>query len=325
MGPANSFQEIYRFGVFEADLQNRELRKRGVRMRLARQPFDVLAVLLENADKVVTRENLRRTLWPDGVFLDFEHGLNKAINQLRQTLGDARHSPRFIETLPCIGYRFVAPVQRRIHSTGAEAIPTNQNARIAVLPFEDLNREPEWEYFSEGLMAELITHLGRVLPHKLDVIGRNSTMSYKASEKRLGEIGEELHVDYLLTGCVRHDSGRVRVSVELIRVRDLACVWAESYERQLVDLFSLEDDLSAGIAGAIATQLRIHNLAGIVRPGRLTSETREAYLKGRYHYNKRTVEGLTKSIGYFRQAIDGDPSHVLAYAGLAESYLALES
>lgn len=320
-----SVQNVYCFGAFEADLEKRELRRRGLRIKLARQPFDVLSILLESADSVVTREQLRKKLWPDGVFIDFEHGLNRAINQIRQTLGDSRNSPRFIDTLPCIGYRFIAPVQHRNYSPAAMQVTRRRNARLAVLPFEDLNPEADWEYFTDGLVAELITHLGRTLPDKLDVIGRNSTVLYKASGKSLDQIGEELRVDYLLTGCVRSDAGRIRVSVELILAKEQTCVWAESYESQFVDRFSLENDLSAGIASAIAAQLRLRDLTGIARPARINPQIREAYLRGLYHYGKRTEEGLDKSISYFKQAIEGEPSFALAYTGLAESYATLET
>lgn len=320
-----SDQNIYRFGDFDADLQYRQLRKHGQKIKLARQPFNVLAVLLENADKVVTREQLRVKLWPDGVSLDFEHGLNKAVNQLRQALGDARRSPRFIETLPCIGYRFIAQVQAGNPATSLRLMPHSGNPRLAVLPFDDLNHDREWEYFSDGLMTEIITHLGRTLSQQLDVIGRNSTMPYKASKNRLAEIAEELQVDYFLTGCVQRDSGRVLVSVELVRVKGYTCVWAESYERELVDVFSIENDLSAGIASAVSSRLRIQNYSGLVIRAPASPQVREAYLKGRYYLNKRTEEDLHKSVSFFKQVIESDPSYALAYTGLAESYLSLES
>jgi TolB-like protein/Flp pilus assembly protein TadD len=325
MGSSGSIRGLYRFGAFEADLQNRELRKHGMTIRVPKQPFDVLTLLLENAGKVVRREELRRKLWPDGVFLDFEHGLNKSINHLRQTLGDRRHSPRFIETLPCIGYRFVLPVMKGNEDAHAGAKPLTGKARLAILPFEELNSEPKWEQFCNGLMIELITRLGRAVPQQLGVIGWNSTIRYKASEKSLEEIGEELRADYILTGAVRHGPNRVRVSVELILASDQTCMWAESYDRDAVDLFMLENDLAAGIAGAVVTELRLENLAGLVRAAPTSAQAREAYLKGRYHYNRRGEEGLNKGIHYFQEASKADPSFGLAYAGLADSYMILEN
>ncbi len=143
---------VVRFGVYEADLRAGELRKQGLRLRLPEQPFQLLAILLEHSGQVVTREELQKRLWPDGTFVDFEQGLNAAVKRLREVLGDSAESPRFIETLARRGYRFIESLTAspgRIES-------------LAVLPLENLSRDPEQEYFAEGMTEALINSLAKI-------------------------------------------------------------------------------------------------------------------------------------------------------------------
>src|SRR6202158_1320828 len=141
-----------RFGSFELDLRAGELRKQGVKIKLQEQPFQILAMLLEQPGQVVTREELRSKLWPSDTFVDFDHSLNKAINKLREALGDSAESPRFIETLAKRGYRFIRDLQG---SPG-------QIRSLLVLPLENLSGDPEQDYFADGLTEELITKLARI-------------------------------------------------------------------------------------------------------------------------------------------------------------------
>src|SRR2546426_7410357 len=140
-----------RFGAFELDLRARELRKQGVMIKLQEQPFQILAMLLEHPGLVVTREELRNKLWPADTFVDFDHGLNKAINKLREALGDSAENPRFIETVPKRGYRFLQPM--------TSAVP---EASIAVLPFLNLTNDPENELFADGICEEIIFSLAQI-------------------------------------------------------------------------------------------------------------------------------------------------------------------
>src|SRR5712692_2893744 len=136
---------VVRFGTFEVNLHSRELRKRGMRIRLEEKPFQILELLLERAGHVVTRRTLRERLWP-GTYVGFEHGLNTAINKLRDLLGDSARSPRFVETLPRLGYRFIAPVIKPGKTSATEA-----KKMLLVLPFENLGGDSEQEYFAGGL------------------------------------------------------------------------------------------------------------------------------------------------------------------------------
>ena len=171
------------FETFELDLRAGELRKQGVRVKLQEQPFQILAMLLERPGQVVTREELRNRLWPSDTFVDFDHSLNKAINKLREALGDSADTPHFIETLAKRGYRFLgnlADNSRRIHS-------------LLVLPLENLSRDPEQEYFADGLTEELITRLAKI--SALRVLSRTTAMHYKGVRKPLPEIARELQIE----------------------------------------------------------------------------------------------------------------------------------
>src|SRR5438132_330830 len=161
---------LRRFGTFEVDFRSRELRRAGVRVRLQDQPFEILTLMLERPGDVVTREELHRKLWPDGTFVDFEHSLNAAIKRLRAALGDEADNPRFVETLPRRGYRFIAPVDVRNGHSSARA---GERLRLAVLPFTNLSDAGQ-EYFSDGLTEEMIAQLGRMCPNQLGVIARTS-------------------------------------------------------------------------------------------------------------------------------------------------------
>ena len=196
--------------------------------------------------------------------------------------------------------------------------PSSEEIVLAVLPFDNLSRDPDQEFFSDGLTEEMIAQLGKLNPKRLSVIARGSVARYKGSSLPVNQIGRELHADYLLQGSVRRESGRVRITVQLIQVRDQTDLWTESYDRELKDILALQDS----VAKTIAYQIRITLPTGwqnqMARPRTVDPEAYEAYLKGRYYWNKRTGEGLQKASVYFQQAMDRDPLYVPAYSGLAD-------
>src|SRR5579863_8206839 len=165
---ARESSNAIKFGNFEVSLESHELRKHGMRVRVAEKPFQILQFLLERAGNVVTRKALKERLWPD-THVGFEHSLNTAVNTLRDLLGDSAQTPRFIETLPRVGYRFIAPLARH-----AYAKITASKRMLAVLPFESLNGVGEQEYFADGLTEEMISQLGQLDPRHLGVIARTS-------------------------------------------------------------------------------------------------------------------------------------------------------
>src|ERR1700722_17213803 len=347
--------DIVRFGIFQLDLTARELRKAGVKVKLQEQPFRVLALLVDRAGQVVTREELQQKVWPTDVFVGFDQGLNNAIKKVRDALGDSADSPRFIETVDRHGYRFVAPVgavpgrpsEPRFHfgwrtlrntaliGLGAASLiaalaywawhgsamrgrPPSEKVILAVLPFDNLSRDPDQEFFSDGLTEEMIAQLGRLNPERLTVIARGSVAKYKGSSLAVNQIGAELHADYLIQGSVRRASDRVRITVQLIQARDQTDLWAESYDRELKDVLAVQDSVVRSIASEIHIALTEEQEKRLAAPRQISPEAYEAYLKGRYYWNKRTGESMQKAEQYFEQAIDRDPSYAAAYSGLAD-------
>jgi DNA-binding winged helix-turn-helix (wHTH) protein len=175
----NQATRIIRFGVFEVDLLTTELRKRGVRIRLAGQSFQVLEALLRRPGELVTRKELKDKLWPSDSFGDFEHGLNAAVNRVREALGDSSDNPRFIETLPRRGYRFLTPINGAQSEVRAPILsrPPEFADSIAVLPFENAGGEPDMEYLSDGITASIINNLSQV--SRLRVVPRTTVFRYK--------------------------------------------------------------------------------------------------------------------------------------------------
>jgi DNA-binding winged helix-turn-helix (wHTH) protein len=169
-----------RFGSFELDVRSRELRNGSVVVRLQEQPIEILRLMLERPGDVITREELRQRLWPDGTFVDFEHSLNAAIKRLRAALGDDADKPTFIETVPRRGYRFIGRVPGR-NEDGAPAAAGSPRVRLVVLPFSNLSDDSSQEYFSDGLTEELIAQLGPLCRGQVGIIARWSSMFFKGS------------------------------------------------------------------------------------------------------------------------------------------------
>lgn len=242
-----------RFGAFEADLEAGELRKRGVKVRVPYQAFQVLEMLLQRPRGVVSREELRARIWPDGVFVDFEHGLNKAINKLRRALGDSPTRPAFVETIPRRGYRFMESL-----SVGATtACPASHSAslRIAVLPLEGISANADEESLCDALTQQIISQLGQLCSHSLRVIARRSVLRYKHAPKSIHQVGQELSVDYIVEGTVRLDRGRVRITVHLVQVHSEAQLWSQSYDRDFADALLAEQEVSLKISRSLAQEL----------------------------------------------------------------------
>jgi TolB-like protein/DNA-binding winged helix-turn-helix (wHTH) protein/Tfp pilus assembly protein PilF len=381
MPPAVS---AYRFGPYELRPRTRELYKNGIKVKLRPQPSRVLELLAEARGDVVTRETLRQTLWKSETFVDFEQGLNTAVKELRASLSDSAETPRYVETVPRVGYRIIVPVEAlpiaevtptaveatakpeqgipaeapsaaamgRSRSawqwpaiagiiaivlvavavgwwwthkrTGGQVLPPR--VMLAVMPFQNLTGDASQEYFSDGLTEEMISQLGRIDPERLGVIARTSVMTYKQNLKPLDQVGRALGVEYILEGSVRRDSNTVRVSAQLIQVKDQTHVWARQYDREQNDILSLQAELAQEIADEIQLTLGDKPSAKSTSRPAVTPVPYEAYdlsLKGRYFLNQRSESGMHQAAEYFQQAIDRDPTYVQGYAGLAEAFALL--
>jgi len=309
---------VIRFGPFEADLPAGELRRQGLRIKLQEQPFQILAMLLERPGDVITREELQKKLWPAETFVDFDHGLGSAINKLRQALGDSAENPRYIETLPRRGFRFIAVVERGRGARAPAASAHSPIRSVAVLPLANLSGDPEQEYFADGMTDALITDLGKI--SALRVISRTSVMRYKDTKKPAQEIAQELDVDAILEGTVIRAGDRVRVSANLIQASPERHLWAESYERDLRDVLALQGDVARAVAREIEIKLTPRQQAQLGTSRPVNPEVYEDYLKGRFFLSKFTREGEQKALGYFQQVIEKDPGYAPAYAGMSAAY-----
>jgi TolB-like protein len=310
---------ILRFGLYEVDLRSGELRKDGVRIRLQEQPLQVLSLLLRQPGEIVTREEIQREIWGGDTFVDFDHGLNKAISKLREALNDSPSAPRFIETIARRGYRFLAPVRVAQAATG-NGRPIVKRQRIAILPFQNLSGDPNQEFFSDGLTEEMIIHVGRLQPSELSVIARTSVMPYKGSPKGIQTIGQELQVDYVLEGSVRRFNDRARISAQLIQVEDESCLWSETYERELADVFTIQHEVARKIGASLAFELLPEQRPEPVAAPTTSALAHEAYLYGRFMWNRRTEQSVLEAMRQFREALKIDQGYALAHAGLANCY-----
>src|SRR5688572_19082284 len=306
-----------KFGSFELDVRLRELRTGSTRVRLQEQPFEILRLMLERAGDVVTREELRQRLWPAGTYVDFEHSLNAAVKRLRAALGDDAENPRFVETLPRRGYRFIARLDAVPVPASAPATPVRP--RLAVLPFTNLSEDAAQEYFSDGLTEEMISQLGGLCRGRVGVLARWSSMVFKGTSRRASEIGEALRADYLLEGSVRRDGDRVRITAGLIEAAGETQLWSDVYERSLVDCLSVQMDVAGRIARSLATELV--PVPAAPAPA-CDPAAYQAYLKGRYYWNKPFDEGLNDAIGFYERALDAQPSFGAAHAALARAIVA---
>ncbi len=384
-GPA----KLIRFGLFEVDLERNELRKKGLRLKLQEQPLNLLRVLLEHPGTLVTRDELRIRLWKPGTFVEFDHSLNTAMMRLRDTLGDSSDNPRFIETIPRKGYRFIAPVHevekepalnpevqsrssllnsgpvdeviapdhsrepsasasvaasRRGEIASKWAIPAvliavslvlgafslfkliaNDRSSgnrpvtsIAVLPLENLSGDSNQDYFADGMTDELIASLARI--SSLRVISRTTAMDYKGTHESLEKIASELHVDAVVEGTVLRSGDRVRITAELVQVSTDRHLWADTYESQLGDVLSLQNQVASAIVSQIRIKLTPQDKQTLAAARPVQSDAYEDYLKGQYYWGKRSEDGLDKAIHYFQSATAKDPNYALAYAGLADCY-----
>ena len=313
MGASSSQSSVLRFGAFELDARAGELRKGGSRIKLPPQPLKVLALLVSRAGELVPREEVRRELWGEDTFVDVEQGLGACISRIRIALSDDARKPRYIETLPRRGYRFLVAV---------DGLPPRR-LMLAVLVFDNLSGNPQEDYFCEGLTEEIITEVACLNGDKLGVIARASVSRYKDEETDVREIGRQLDVGYILEGSVRRQGEQARISAQLVQVSDQSHLWAKTYQRGVRDVLGLQSEIAQQIANAI--DVKLTGRAPADRPRHSHPEAYEAYLKGRFFWNKRTEGDIKTAIEFFQKAIDFEPNYALAYSGIADAHHMLGS
>ena len=317
---------LLRFDCFEVDRAAGHLFKRGSRIRLREQSFRVLELLLERPGEVVTREELQRRLWPTEVFVDFENNLNAAVARLREALGDSAERPRFIETLPKRGYRFIGTLSEPVERAKAAG---PRRTRLLVLPFVNLGGDPAQEFVSDALTDEVITELAALAPDALAVIARTTAMRYKGSQKDVARIGRELNVDYIVEGAVRQAGESATVNAQLIRASNQEHVFAKRYEADARDVFGLQGQIARDIAEHVGVATGIEGVAiGAVGGRRATRKPTgdllayNDYVQGRRDLDRASqmMQGFKECRAHLENAVARDPGFGLAHEALAQMY-----
>ncbi|MFN7995839.1 MAG: winged helix-turn-helix domain-containing protein [Bryobacteraceae bacterium] len=292
MSAALRTRQPWRFAVFEFDPNTSELRKHGLLMKLPGQACQVLMALLERPGELVTRDELRSRIWSANTTVDFDHSIGTAVNRIREALGDSPATPRFIETVPRRGFRFIAHIEMAHPMAGniepptptpvraglshkitvmvaglalaaivattaydsiARARDTVEMRTLAVLPLENLSRDPDQQFFVDGMTDELTTVLARCEP--LRVIARTSVIPYKNKVLRVRDIGRDLKAGAVVEGSVLRVGSRVRITVQLIDARNEQHLWADSYEADHPNVMKLQSELALAIATQVQKRL----------------------------------------------------------------------
>jgi TolB-like protein/Flp pilus assembly protein TadD len=305
---------MYEFGPYRLDTQERVLKCNGLPVPLTPKVFDTLLVLVQNNGRIVDKDELIRKIWPD-TFVE-DGSLTRNICVLRKILGENRDGRQYIETFHKHGYRFYATVREDLDEKQKEELKT-----IAVLPFKPLSPESSDEYLGLGMADALITRLTNI--NQITVRPTSSVRKYMGVGQDPVEIGKELFVDSVLEGSILRAGDRIRVTVQFISTKEGRPLWAEKFDEKLTNILSVQDSISEQVARSLMLKLSNEEKSQLTKRHTENNEAYQSYLKGRYHWSKRTVEGVKKGLEYFEQAISKDPNYALAYAGLADCYALL--
>ena len=303
----------FRFGDHVLDVARRELRRGGEPITLEPQVFDLLVHLIRNRDRVVTKDDLLASVW--GGRIVSESTLTSRINAARKAVGDSGEAQRLIRTSPRKGVRFIGDItDTRSAEPPPPPLPRDRPS-IAVLPFDNLSDDREQEYFADGIVAEIITGLSRI--KWLFVISRNSTFFYKGKPVDVKTIGRELGVRYVLEGSVRRSGNRVRVTGQLIEAETATPVWADRYDGTLGDVFTLQDEMTMSVIGAVEPTLR---KAEVERARRKRPDSLNAYdlfLRALPFAATAMPENADKALELLEQAIRLEPDYAVVHGFIA--------
>src|SRR5258708_3045127 len=368
---------LYRFGQFALDSRKRTLSRADSPVSLTPKAFDVLLFLVQNPNRLVTKDELLQTVWGD-TFVE-EGNLTQYISHLRKALGDNSEDTRLIVTIARKGYQFTArvtvaeavlaelaafqatgrtessrvdarpipqyatneavpKVPRRWRRVAAVAIstfilttaaytswrhfsgitpPRSQKIMLPALPFENLTGDPSNAYLADGLTEETISHLGRLNPEQLGVIARTSVMGYKHTDERLDQIGRDLSVQYVLENILRESGSHIRITAQLIQVKDQTHLWSQDYDYLAKDILNVQDDVAKAVAHEIRVRLTSKQQAELAQSHPVNPEAFDAYLQGYYHFERDTAKDTDMAARYYERATQLDPSYALAWAGLS--------
>jgi TolB-like protein/DNA-binding winged helix-turn-helix (wHTH) protein len=369
-----------RFGQFALDSRKRTVSRAESPVFLTPKAFDVLLFLVQNPNRLVTKEELLQAVWGD-TFVE-EGNLTQYISHLRKALGDNSGDSRLIVTIARKGYQFTARVTvaeaaaiakpaavqvpgiteslrvdarpipeyatkeavskapRRWRIAAAVAVstfilaaaaytsrrhyagtkpPRSQKIMLAVLPFDNLTGDPNKEYLADGLTEETISQLGRLSPEQLGVIARTSVMGYKHKDERLDQIGRDLSVQYVLENSLRESGNHLRLTAQLIQVKDQTHLWAQDYDYLAKDILNVQDDVAKAVAHEIRVRLTSQQQAELAQSHPANPEAFDAYLQGYYHFERDTAKDTDMAARYYERATQLDPYYALAWVGLSRA------
>jgi len=292
---------------------------------LTPRSMSVLIALADDCGKVLSSSDLQARFWPNSY--SAEHGLHKAISEIRAALGDDPRSPRYIKTYARRGYGFICQDNKKAATaaTPAGAVGRHDSpqsptrASVAVLPFVNISGDPDNEYFSDGLTEELLNVLTNI--KELKVAARTSSFHFKGRTGNVAEIASQLGVSSILEGSVRQSKTRIRITAQLISAADGYHLWSETFDRVLDDIFAVQDEIASAVADALKVNL-LGEHGDLPKSGGTTDrEAFNAYLLGEHHRNRGDDEAAVyAAISAYRKAIDLDPNYAKAYVGLANSW-----
>ena len=371
---------LYRFGEFVLDPGRRTLARADSPVSLTPKAFDVLLVLVQNPNRLVTKEELLQAVWGD-TFVE-EGNLTQYISLLRKALGDNSEDARLIVTIARKGYQFTGNVVavteseyvskraavripateiwqtdsspalefpakeaapgtqtpwRRAAVAAASAVilaavayaswqrfrvitpPKSEKIMLAVMPFENLTGDPNKEYLADGLTEETISQLGRLNPEQLGVIARTSVMGYKHKDERLDQVGRDLSVQYVLENSLRESGDHMRLTAQLIQVKDQTHLWSQDYDYPMKDVLNVEDEVATAVAHEIRVRLTSEQQAELAQAHPVNPEAFDAYMQGYYFFQGNTEKDTEMAAKYYERATQLDPSYALAWVGLSRT------
>jgi len=326
---------FYEFDSFRLDVIKRLLSRDGTSVPLTPKAFDLILALVEHRGALLEKGEIMRLLWPNMAVE--ENNLTVIVSSLRKVLGESPVEHRYIVTIPKRGYCFVAQVNEvwgtRDGVDHAKGVPANGSKRevtedwrqpvhhaksIAVMPFRTMSAGQNEDYLGLGMSDALITKLGSI--RQIIVRSTSTVLSQTGGRPDPLLVGRKLGVDLLLEGWVQRADKRIRVTIQLVDVRDGSSLWSEKFDALFTDIFDVQDTISEQVTRALMLKLSGEERKQLTKRHTENSEAYRLYLKGRYFWNKRMVEGLTKAGEYFRLATELDPDYALAYVGIADCY-----